>query len=65
MKVNEKSRVYSYLSENGLIIKVAYRNITEVNISESGNHRLKADNKLVIVSPKWLSVEIDADDWTF
>lgn len=64
MKVNEKTRTYMYLTD-GDIVGLQYENITEVDISESGNHRLKADGILVIVAPKWISVEIEADDWTF
>lgn len=60
-KVNERKRTYVY---NGF--KLTYENVIEVKISESGTHYLNLkDGKKVIVAPKWLTIELDMDEWDF
>lgn len=60
--LTEKTRTYNF-GERG---SVTYRNVTELVIRSSGTHRLKADGKLIVVSPGWLAIEIDdgGNDWT-
>jgi hypothetical protein len=60
-EVNEKQRTYHYLNGAKIILK----NVTEVIVSASGNHRVKADGKLWIIATGWIAVEIDEKEWTF
>jgi hypothetical protein len=57
----EKSRTYEFPNGNS----VGFHMVTHIYVSNSGHHRLKtADNLLHIVAPGWMSITIDAEDWT-
>ena len=44
---------------------VTLEKVTELIVSESGNHRIKtADNKLHIIPTGWLHIEINEKEWT-
>ena len=62
-KLNEKSRRYSFPGN-----WITLHDVTELFVSESGNHRLKtADGKLHIISPGWNHIEIvpgENQEWT-
>lgn len=60
IELNEKSRTYTFPGGD----KVALTNVTELIVSESGNHRIKAAGKLHIIPPHWIHIEIDDKDWT-
>lgn len=57
----ETRRVYHF--PGGNLVELA--NVTHFLARESGTHRLKtADNKLHIVPPGWIHIEIETADWT-
>lgn len=57
----EKSRTYKF--PGGEIVTLSQ--VTQISVSDSGNHRLRtADGKLHIVPTGWVHIEIDAEDWT-
>lgn len=58
--LKEKERIYTFPKGDKVILK----NVTELAVSKSGNHRLKADGKLHIVPTGWIHVEIDDSEWT-
>lgn len=61
MKVHEKKRTYVYPDKSTL----EFNKVTEVIISDSGSHRLKADGKLVWVGAGFRAIIIDEKEWTF
>lgn len=62
IELNEQKRIY-YFPNNEIII---LENVTELKVSESGNHRLKtSDNNLHIIPTGWLHIEIlNEKEWT-
>jgi hypothetical protein len=59
--VFEQSRVYTY--PNGVVTLIG---VASINVSKSGTHRINLTNgKKVIMPSGWLSIEFDADRWTF
>lgn len=57
----EKSRVYIFPNDE----KVTLENVTELMVSNSGNHRLKTqDGKHHIIPVGWLHIELEIDNWT-
>ena len=63
VQLKEKKRVYTFPSDDKLV-KVVLEKVTELSVSESGNHRLKADGKLHIIPVGWIHIEIDESEWT-
>lgn len=60
ISLNERSRTYVFRDAQLVIC-----DITELIVTNSGNHRLKTKSGLMyIVRPEWLYMIIDADDWT-
>ncbi len=61
-KLNETKRIYRF--PQGETVELV--NVTELKVSESGNHRLKtADKKLHIIPTGWIHIEIhDETEWT-
>lgn len=59
-KLQEKERIYSYPDGSKVILK----NVTELIVSDSGNHRLKASGRLHIVLAGFNHIEIDEEEWT-
>jgi hypothetical protein len=59
VEVQEKFRTYTYPGGH----KVILQNVTELIVSESGTHRLKADGGLYIQPVGWISIHIDAEGW--
>lgn len=62
VKLSEQKRVYHFPNKEMVVLE----SVTELKVSESGNHRLKtADNKLHIIPTGWLHIEIyDKTQWT-
>lgn len=61
VQLKESKRTYHFPKGE----KVVLEKVTELIVSDSGNHRLKtADNKLHIVPPGWNHIEIDEKEWT-
>lgn len=60
VKLSESKRTYTFPGGDQVVLE----NVTELVVSESGNHRIKANDKLHIIPPKWIHVEIDEKDWT-
>ena len=62
LKSVEAERVYIY--ENGF--KLIIKEVTEVSVSPSGNHRLETlSGKKYVIAPKWIAIELDVESWTF
>lgn len=62
LEFKEKSRKYIY--SNGF--KLNIKNVIDVTISDSGNHRIETeDGKKYIVTTGWVAVELDTEQWTF
>lgn len=61
-KVEEIKRRYIFVGKD-----IELEGVKEIIVSHSGNHRIKTlDNKLHIISPGWLEIEITSDrDWIF
>lgn len=58
----EKRRTYIY--SNGF--KLTINNVTDVSVSDSGNHRIETERgKKYIVTPGWVAMELDVEQWTF
>ena len=58
----ERSRTYRFPGGD----RITFANVVKVEVRPSGMHRLEtADGKKAFVRPTWLSMEIDADAWTF
>lgn len=60
VKLNEKTRKYRFAGGD----TVTLQNITELRVSLSGTHYLKANGKLHIIPKTWIHVEIDESEWT-
>lgn len=60
IKLTEKQRTYTFPGGD----KVTLENVTELKVSESGNHRIKAGGKLHIIPVGWIHIEIDETEWT-
>ena len=63
IKLREKSRTYVY-QDGAYTVERTLTNITDLKISKSGNHRVKADGKLHIMPPGWIQLTIDETEWT-
>ena len=61
VKLERQKRTYYFPGNE----KVELENVTELIVTESGNHRLKtADDKLHIIPPGWIHIEIyDQTEW--
>lgn len=59
-KLNESKRVYRFPGNE----KVVLEKVSELIVTESGNHRIKASDKLHIIPAGWIHVEIDEKEWT-
>lgn len=58
----ERSRTY-YFPGGG---KVVFENVTRIEVRESGKHRIEtANGRKAFVSPSWIMMEVDTDQWTF
>ncbi len=58
----EKSRTYIFSDEK----KLKFENVARVAVSKSGTHRLELeDGSKFIVNNDWLTILIDAEDWSF
>jgi hypothetical protein len=44
---------------------VAFINVTALDVTKSGFHKLEADGKKVIVAPGWRYVALDVAAWSF
>ncbi len=46
--------------------KIEFKNVTEIAVSSSGNHRLNMeDGTKAIVCSGWIAILLDMDEWTF
>ena len=61
-KLNEKKRIYHFPNRETVILE----KVIELKVSESGNHRLKTDDKKLHIVPNgWIHIEIhDESEWT-
>lgn len=58
----ERKRIYHYLNGG----KLEFKNVVEVIVSNSGNHRLKLqDGSHWIIKEGWIAIELDIDEWSF
>lgn len=60
VKLQEKTRIYTFPGGDILTLQ----NVTELIISDSGTHRVKANGKLHIIPNRWIHIEIDELNWT-
>lgn len=61
-EVEIQNRIYTFPGNE----KISINEITSINVSKSGTHRLNtADGKKHIVPSGWLHIEFDAKEWTF
>lgn len=60
VKLQEKTRIYTFPGGDTLTLQ----DITEIIVSNSGTHRIKANGKLHIIPKTWIHIEIDESDWT-
>ena len=60
--LSEKKRIYTFTNDQ----KVVLEDVTELKVSNSGNHRLKtADGSLHVIPNGWIHIEIKGEtDWT-
>lgn len=57
----ERKRIYHYPSGETIEVK----NVTHLLIRPSGTHRLMtANGRKWIITPGWLAIELDMDEWT-
>ena len=61
IEVELQNRIYEYPD-----CKIEVKNVTSINVSKSGTHRLNTnDGKKHIIPPGWRHIEFDAKEWTF
>lgn len=61
VELKEKERIYTFPQGD----KVVLKNVVELIVSDSGNHRIKTNNdKLHIIPTGWIHIEIDEKEWT-
>lgn len=57
----ERKRKYHYSITEVLIVE----NVSKIEVRPSGTHRLEcSDGRKLFVSPGWLWIELDVDNWT-
>jgi len=63
-KLSEKKRIYTFPNNNIIVLE----NVTELIVSESGNHRIKTKSdeeiSLHIIPTGWIHLEIKESEWT-
>lgn len=63
-ELNPPERRRTYRFPSGEVLTLV--NVTKIEVRESGKHRIETDEgRKVIVSPGWLWIEVDTDEWTF
>lgn len=64
VELNPPERKRKYTFPDGS--SITFDDVTRIEVRESGKHRIetKAGRK-AFVSPGWLWLEIDTDEWTF
>ena len=56
-----RERIYYFPNNEKVILK----DVCELTVSQSGNHRLKTmDGKHHIIPTGWIHIELDIDYWT-
>ena len=60
LKFPENSRTYHY--QDGT--KVMFNDVTAVEVTKSGFHKLDANGKF-IVAPGWRYISLDTKEWAF
>ncbi len=57
----ERKRTYQFPTGS-----VSFENVTAICVRPSGSHRLETmGGRKHIVTPGWLAISLDVDDWTF
>jgi hypothetical protein len=57
----ERRRTYCFPDKT-----VTFYNVVRLEVRQSGKHRIEtADGVKAFISPSWLWMEIDTDEWTF
>jgi hypothetical protein len=62
LDVPERKRTYTFPGGD----VVVFENVTRIEVRESGKHRIEtANGRKAFVSPGWLILEIEVDEWSF
>ena len=57
----ERKRVYVFSGGQ----RIEFENVTKIEVRESGKHRIEtADGSKAFVSPGWVALLLDVDQWT-